>query len=256
MTPELRGPGPSRETGPDRSVPERGARVDRPAARLLGALEALGPRPALAWHGEPGRVELSGHVLANWIVKSVNHLDQELLLSPGDLVVIDLAPHWKRLVLAVAAWSLGARVVPADALGPGEAARVAVTDRPEAGPAADAEEVLAVDAVSLAMRFSGTLPPLAHDWVQEVRAHADVLVAVLPAWSGPEIHEDLAGGAEPAGQRELPRPLLLEQDGFDEPAAAVAALISGRGVAGPAPALGGLPGADGVLPARPHRART
>ena len=78
---------------------------------LLAALEALGPTPALAWYGEASRIELSGHVLANWVIKAIGHLHDEVALEHGDTVVLDLAPHWKRLVLALATWSLGGEVV-------------------------------------------------------------------------------------------------------------------------------------------------
>ena len=73
-----------------------------PTAVLLEPLEALGPLPALAWHGEAARIELSGHVLANWVIKAIGHLHDEVALGQGDVVVLDLPPHWKRLVLALA----------------------------------------------------------------------------------------------------------------------------------------------------------
>ena len=50
---------------------------------LLAPLEALGPLPALAWHGEASRIELSGHVLANWVIKAIGHLHDEVAREPG-----------------------------------------------------------------------------------------------------------------------------------------------------------------------------
>lgn len=251
MTPELSRPGPSRAPGPHPAAAPR-ARRDRPAQALLEALEAVGPRPALAWHGEPGRVELSGHVLANWIVKTVNHLDQELLLNPGDLVVLDLAPHWKRLVIAVAAWSLGARVLLPEELEEGEQPRVLVTADAGSALAARADEVLVLEPVSLAMSFPGPLPALAHDWVQEVRGCADRLAVVLPAWSGPApapADPPPAGGPD---QRALPAPLVLASDGVEEASRTLGALLSGRGVVGPAAALPSAPaGASAPAAGRP-----
>ena len=140
--------------------------------QLLGALERGGPHPALAWYGEAARIELSGHVLANWVIKSIGHLHDEIALEPGETVVLDLAPHWKRLVLALAAWSLGAEVTVLErplAAAAAESPRVLVTDRPDSPLAGSADEVLALQSVSLALRYDGALPALAHDWVSEVR---------------------------------------------------------------------------------------
>lgn len=199
----------------------------RTGADLLAVLESHGPRPALAWRGEESRIELSGHVLANWVTKTIGHLDAEIGLLPGDLVVLDLPPHWKRLVIALAAWSLGARVE----IGGGERdeePRLVATDAPERGAAQAAEDVLALDAASLAPRFSGTLPPLVHDWAQEVRAHPDRLGTVLPAWSGP--------APTPAPEGAVPRPSVTG-DGLEEISAALGAWWAGGGIVGPAATL-------------------
>ncbi|MDO5661985.1 MAG: hypothetical protein Q4G40_04750, partial [Brachybacterium sp.] len=77
---------------------------------LLGALTARGPQPALIWYGPEGRTELSGAVLANWLIKSVNHLADEVMLDAGDAVTLQMPAHWKRFVLATAARMLGAEV--------------------------------------------------------------------------------------------------------------------------------------------------
>ncbi|MDN5601654.1 MAG: hypothetical protein L0G52_14105, partial [Brachybacterium sp.] len=167
----------------------------RTGAQLLTALEQMGPRPVLAWYGEAARIELSGHVLANWVIKSIGHLHDEIDLAPGDAVVLDLPPHWKRLALALASWSLGAAVTvlerEAESASSGklpdgvEEPRVVVTDQPDSSLAESADEVLALEAVSLAPRYSGELPPLVHDWLAEVRGSSDRLGVALPAWSGP-----------------------------------------------------------------------
>lgn len=200
------------------------------ARLLLGALERSGPNPALAWYGEAARIELSGHVLANWVIKSIGHLHDEIALEPGETVVLDLPPHWKRLVLALAAWSLGAEVSP---LGAGsedapEQPRVVVTDRPDSPLARRADEVLAVQGVSLAPRYDGTLPALAHDWLSEVRGSPDRLQVALPAWSGPAPRPPVTPGAGAA-----PR-LLVEADGLPAAAQVLGALLAGGGIVGPA----------------------
>src|SRR5699024_7548407 len=92
------------------STPPRTPNGSAPRWALLSALESTGPRPALAWYGEAARIELSGHVVANWVIKAIGHLHDEIALDPDDEVVVDLPPHWKRLTLAVACWALGARV--------------------------------------------------------------------------------------------------------------------------------------------------
>lgn len=157
------------------------------AQRLLTALEALGPRPALTWIGPEGRTELSGRVLANWIIKAANHLADEIALDSDGALHLDLPPHWKRLVLALAGWLLGADVRSAP-VAPSDAPHgilVIATDRPFTEVAEQADELLALDAASLAMRASMALPPLVHDWVQEIRGAGDELTAPIGRWTGP-----------------------------------------------------------------------
>lgn len=208
------------------------------STQLLTALERSGPRPALAWYGEAARIELSGHVLANWVIKSIGHLHDELALEPEETVVLDLPVHWKRLALALAAWSLGADVTILDRDADLEGAavppapRVVATDHPDSTLAADADEVLALDAVSLAPRFDGALPALAHDWVAEVRASPDQLGVDLPAWSGPPP----ADAARP-GEGAVPR-LLVAGDGLTAAPAVLGALLAGGGIVGPQVAIG------------------
>lgn len=214
------------------------------AAPLLRTLESAGPRPVLAWYGEAARIELSGHVLANWVIKAIGHLDDEVDLAPGDLVVLDLPPHWKRLVLALAAWSLGAEVrlgeraeddgnddSAGDVLAGGAEPRVVVTDRPDSALADSADEVLAVQPVSLAPRYDGDLPPLVRDWVVEVRGSSDRLGVALPGWSGPALDRSDASRTGPEG---TPPRLLVEGDGLAVAAQVLAAWGAGGGIVGPA----------------------
>lgn len=248
------------------------------AAELLTALERTGPRPVLAWYGEASRIELSGHVLANWVIKAIGHLHDEVALAPGDLVVLDLPPHWKRLVLALAGWSLGAEVVvlarpdedsetadgtsgtePAEGAAPvsqaeaPDAPQVLVTDRPDSALADAADEVLAVQPVSLAPRFDAELPPLVRDWVVEVRGSSDLLGVALPDWSGPAPAVDADGGVDAtsadaarasgddATSADAPRAsgddaprLLVPGDGLEVPERLLAVLLAGGGLVGPA----------------------
>src|SRR5699024_12271307 len=119
------------------------------------------------------RIELSGHVVANWVIKAIGHLHDEIALDPDDEVVVDLPPHWKRLTLAVACWALGARVTvlgreagaAPEAPPGGEEPRGVITDRPGSPLAETADEVLAVEAGSLAPRFGATLRRLGPHWL-------------------------------------------------------------------------------------------
>ena len=96
-----------------------------------------------------------------------------------------------------------------------------------------------VEPVSLAPRFSGALPPLAHDWAEEVRASPDRLGAVLPTWSGPlpESPADRSPGAsahEGVTQQAPPVRLLVDGDGLEAMPQVLSALMSGGGIVGPA----------------------
>src|SRR5699024_10434492 len=122
-------------------------------ARLLAALERTGPQPVLAWYGEAARIELAGHVLANWVIKTIAPLDGELARPAGDALVLALASHWKRRVLALAAQSL--RASSRTAGDDSDQVQVVATDHPDAELAEGADEVRALEAVSLAPRFSG-----------------------------------------------------------------------------------------------------
>lgn len=213
--------------------------------QLLRALEQTGPNPVLAWYGEASRIELSGHVLANWVIKAIGHLHDEIALAPGDQMVLDLPPHWKRLVLALAAWSLGAEVSwhdregsTGDAATPVPAPQVVATDRPDSELAASADEVLALQAVSLAPRYDGELPALVHDWLSEVRGSSDRLGVDLPRWSGPAPLAPAAPqrpGSAPAAL--LPR-VLMDEDGLPAAAQLLGALLAGGGIVIPADAVG------------------
>jgi uncharacterized protein (TIGR03089 family) len=83
---------------------------------LLRALRASDPgRPRITWYGPDGeRIELSAHVLDNWVAKTANLLVEELDADEGTRVLIDLPPHWRTAVWALATWAVGGEVLPAD----------------------------------------------------------------------------------------------------------------------------------------------
>ncbi|HSO65223.1 MAG TPA: TIGR03089 family protein, partial [Ornithinibacter sp.] len=49
------------------------------------------------------RIELSARVLANWVAKAANLLQDDLDAGPGSVVLLDLPPHCRTLYWAFAA---------------------------------------------------------------------------------------------------------------------------------------------------------
>jgi uncharacterized protein (TIGR03089 family) len=101
-------------------------------AQVLASMLASDPgRPRVTYYEDtPGptqgeRIELSAKVLANWVSKAANALQDEWDLGPGDTVRLALPPHWRSLYWALAVWSVGATV----AIDP-EHADLVVTDDP------------------------------------------------------------------------------------------------------------------------------
>ena len=88
-----------------------------PSAVLAAMLRSDPGRPRLTFYDDtPGptageRLELSAKVLANWVNKAANALQDEWDLGPGTRVRLALPPHWRTLYWALAVWSVGATVV-------------------------------------------------------------------------------------------------------------------------------------------------
>lgn len=189
----------------------------RPAASVADVLPSLlsePGRPRLTWYGPAGeRIELSGSVLDNWASKTTNLLVEELDAGPGTRVLLDLPPHWRTVVWALAAWRVGATV----AVGAPSGADVVVSDRPGALDLPRHAGVVAVALPALARRFDGDLPAGALDAAQSVMTYGDVIgwvPAVEPARDAldlgatPVPHDRLVADAlgaapVPAGARTL-----------------------------------------------------
>lgn len=166
-------------TAPHPSAPRDG----RPThvADLLRLVTRDPGRPRLTWYGDEGeRVELSGAVLENWVNKTTNLLVEEFDAGPGARVVLDLPPHWRTVVWALAIWRTGATVVlaPAEHDGTtgaaGTRADVVVTARPDRWAGTRAE-LVAVTLPALARRFGGDLPAGAIDAASAVMTYGDQL---------------------------------------------------------------------------------
>lgn len=161
-------------------------------ADVLSGLQSEPGRPRLTWYGPQGeRIELSGAVLENWVTKTTNLLVEELDAGPGVRVVLDLPPHWRTLVWALAVWRAGACVVPASEAYEQHADDLVVTSSPGSWPRAGA--VVAVALPALARRFDGELPPRALDAASSVMTYGDVLGYVPPRESGAPALDGPAG---------------------------------------------------------------
>lgn len=163
-------------------VPPTSPRRPAGVADVLSALLSEPGRPRLTWYGPGGeRIELSGAVLDNWVSKSTNLFVEELDAGPGTRVLIDLPPHWRTIVWALAAWRVGATVAVGAADG---AADVAVSDRPGSVQVPRGTPVVAVALPALARAFDGDLPAGALDAAQSVMTYGDVI-----GWA-PEVEPD------------------------------------------------------------------
>ena len=134
---------------------------------LVGALLRGDPsRPAVTWVDPPSgaRVELSVATLANWVAKTGGLLQDGLEVTAGDRVRLSMPSHWLTVTWALACWTVGAVVEPADHAG---------------GPADPAPQVEV---------FADDVPP---------RTTARGVVVGLGPFGGPA--RPLSGVAVPAG---------------------------------------------------------
>lgn len=175
----------------------------------LLAVRRSSASPWLTWHSQSGeRIELSGRVFDNWVAKSANLLGDLYDLGEESIVVIDLAPHWKSLVLALAALHHGAKLVdPAHQDAQSAALFITATPNDENIPASS--EILAVNPAALALSFGSDLGPVAEDFNATVRSYGDqfypsavagsTAAIATPAGAELSIEELFAPAADPKG---------------------------------------------------------
>ena len=147
---------------------------------LLAALMASDPgRPRITVYDDTDgptrgeRVELSARVVANWVAKAANLLQDELDAGPGTVVRLALPPHWRTVYWALAAWSVGA-TVDLRPTGAG-AADIAVADDPE--QVGDAPSGVLVTLAALARSAPSPVPAGAVDEARELATHGDAFTA-------------------------------------------------------------------------------
>jgi uncharacterized protein (TIGR03089 family) len=215
-------------------------------AALLGLVVADPGRPRITWYAGVERVELSGHVLDNWVTKTTHMLVDELDAEPGTRVLLDLPFHWRAAVWALATLRTGATaVLPGPADGAPEArgavtdaaatdvgsTDVVVTDVAERHP--DAADLVVVALPALARTAGPGLPPGAIDAAAAVMTYPDQpgwLPPVVPdapalRWPGGEVtHARLAAwAAERVGPGLVPPRARVLATGTD--AVALLALV-------------------------------
>lgn len=130
------------------------------------------PTPALVWRSGPERVELSGRVLVNWVEKSAGLLADELDVAAGDLVSISPVPHWRLVVLALAALRVGAAVRFTHHPEPDAVLHAHLETHPDDDAAA--QLLLIVAEPALAFSCARPVPDGSVDFADEVRAMPDV----------------------------------------------------------------------------------
>jgi uncharacterized protein (TIGR03089 family) len=142
---------------------------------------AGGPRPFLTFHdvscGE--RVELSFATFGNWLAKTANLVQDDLLAQPGDRVAVGAPPHWVTAVWAVAPLLAGVAV---DVWGDPRGAHAAVSSAdPDALEAARGcrGERFALSLLPLGRAFD-VVPEGFRDYAAEVRAFGDRFEAFTP----------------------------------------------------------------------------
>jgi uncharacterized protein (TIGR03089 family) len=145
-----------------------------PAEVLATMLRSDPGRPRVTFYEDtPGptqgeRIELSAKVLANWVSKASNALQEEWDLAPGSAVRLALPPHWRSLYWALAVWSVGATVVLDD--GPSD---LVVTDDVSVAAAASSGPRVLVTLAALARGAAVPPPPDVMDEARELATYAD-----------------------------------------------------------------------------------
>ena len=145
------------------------------------------PAPRLTWYGEQ-RIELSGQVVSNWVIKTQNLLAGDLAAEPGGVLALGLGLSWRDLLWRIAGWGLGLTV---KSLTDSAAANQELAANPEVVACAVTNpeigacfrdggiETYLVSPSPLAWRYPGALPEGFLDGNREVLSQADQLLYPL-----------------------------------------------------------------------------
>ncbi|SEM48816.1 TIGR03089 family protein [Streptacidiphilus jiangxiensis] len=153
--------------------------AESPADLLRSLLEADPARPLITFYDDATgeRVELSVKTFDNWVAKTANLLQDELLAAPDDRCALLLPAHWQSAIWLFACWSVGVLACPG-----GDPAKAQLV---VSGPDS-LEEALDCDGerVALALRpLGGRFPQLPDgfvDYAVEVPAQGDRFVPYAP----------------------------------------------------------------------------
>ena len=166
-----------------------------PASVLAEILRSDPARPRVTFYEDtPGptqgeRIELSGKVLANWVAKAGNALQDEYDLGPGSVVRLSLPPHWRALYWAFAVWSVGGAVDLVGGVG-GTAPDLLICDEPELAATLEpalqpaAGDVVLVTLAALARVHPGPVPAGAMDEARELATYGDQFAAMADPGPG------------------------------------------------------------------------
>lgn len=155
--------------------------VQTPASVLAAILRSDPARPRVTFYEDtPGttrgeRIELSGKVLANWVSKAANALQDEYGLGGGCVVRLDLPPHWRALYWALAVWSVGGTVVLAG--GPAPDLLIGTDPGEVTGLEPAPGDVVLVTLGALARAHDGPVPAGAMDEARELATYGDQFTA-------------------------------------------------------------------------------
>jgi uncharacterized protein (TIGR03089 family) len=160
---------------------------------LAAALRSDPGRPLVTMYDDATgeRVELSLKTFDNWVCKLANLFTAEWELAPGDLVAIEMPPHWQAMVAAVGAWTAGLTVC----LDPAESVAASVVGPSWQGDPSRAGQVLACSLLPLGRAFAAGPPAGALDWTAEVPAQPDVLLLPQPVSAGDQALVTAGGSA-------------------------------------------------------------
>jgi uncharacterized protein (TIGR03089 family) len=158
-------------------------------ALLAELLRADAGRPLVTFYDDATgeRVELSVATYANWVAKTSSLFVEELDLSRGDRIRVDLPTHWLGPVFLGAAWNVGLTLVEDD---DAEAFVCGPAGLEEYAARAAKHPVVACALEPMGVRFRDPLPPDVHDFGIEVWSQPD---AFLP-WDPPGADEEAVPG--------------------------------------------------------------